>query len=157
MTYWQHDNEDDHLFLAPYMMVGHPTQRHLVATGRPPDATKAVPVFETAGVQILGTCGHADVIVMDELGSLESGAPAFQEAVMRRIIGDVPIIGVLKRSSTPFLDQLRAHPSIQTLEVTPANRDAMPALIASRLGLNWSKTGNHLLPGTEDRKCNETQ
>jgi len=133
MTFWQLGDGEPRLFLSPYLATGRPEQQFQIAVGRPMDATQADAVFDTAGVQILDSCGQADVIVMDELGFLESGAPAFQEAVMRHIMGDVPIVGVLKRSPTPFLDSLRAHPRIKLLEVTLANRDLVPDAIRGRI------------------------
>lgn len=58
--------------------------------------------FETVGVEALRSppldapAGAARLIVMDEIGFLESGSPRFQEAVFETIRGPLPVLGVLK-------------------------------------------------------------
>jgi nucleoside-triphosphatase THEP1 len=70
---------------------------------------------------------RAKIIVMDELGFMELPARAFTEAVMRALDGEVPVLGVLRKDSNPFLDAVGTHPKVRVVEVTEANRDALPA------------------------------
>ncbi|MCL2736869.1 MAG: nucleoside-triphosphatase [Propionibacteriaceae bacterium] len=89
-------------------------------------------VFDIDGVRILDACGRRDVIIMDEVGALESSAVLFQEAVLRRLEGDVPVLGVVQPKRTAFLDAIRAHPSVTLLTVTPQNRDECVAWLVAQ-------------------------
>ena len=80
-------------------------------------------VFNTVGAGLLKSAGRCDYIVLDELGFMESRAEAFQQAVFELLGGEVPVIGVIKPRSTPFLDSIRAHPRTALYEVSPDNRD----------------------------------
>lgn len=128
MTYWtQDDSGNRSLYLSPYSTGLHIAERHLIACSA--DCTslrteKAACIFDVYGSEILSASGKQDVIVMDELGRLESEATVFQAAVMRHILSDVPILGVIKPAQTEFLGKIRAHPAVETHEVTLANRDS---------------------------------
>ncbi|MDR0520188.1 MAG: nucleoside-triphosphatase [Clostridiales Family XIII bacterium] len=87
-------------------------------------------VFDDTGVRILAdeaAARRARIVVMDELGFIESGASAFQSAVLERLDGDIPVLGVIKPRRTTFLDEVRARGSVRIMEVTPKNRDALAA------------------------------
>lgn len=136
MTYWQASPDGSRsLYLSPYSLDGVPTEKRLLARRwdaglkRVDDLTS---VFDTYGVDILQGCGTCDVIVMDELGFLESQATAFQAAVLQRIAGDTPVVGVMRSAKTDFLNVLRSHPAIEVREVTPKNRDAVADWLASQ-------------------------
>jgi nucleoside-triphosphatase len=87
-------------------------------------------VFDDMGVRILAdeaAARSARIVVMDELGFIESGASAFQSAVLERLDGDIPVLGVIKPRRTTFLDEVRSRGSVRVMEVTPENRDALAA------------------------------
>ena len=67
----------------------------------------------------------AEVIVMDELGSREENAMAFQAAVFRVLDGDTPVVGVLQRADSSFLRRVAEHPKVRLIEVTRENRDTL--------------------------------
>jgi 8-oxo-dGTP pyrophosphatase MutT (NUDIX family) len=79
-------------------------------------------VFDKVGVRILQDFRNADLLIMDELGTMENKALAFQQAVLKALDRDTPILGVIKRDQTPFLEAVRHHPAVRTLEITPENR-----------------------------------
>ena len=79
--------------------------------------------FDALGCTALSV--PCDVILMDELGPHESDAPAFQNAVLRALDGNIPILGVLQKADTPFLHQVAAHPQAHLVEVTAENRDEL--------------------------------
>lgn len=86
--------------------------------------------FENEGVNILEYSMDADLILMDELGFMESTAFAFQKKVMSILDGDIPVIGVLKAdteffSNSPFLNGIREHDKVDEIEVTHGNRDSL--------------------------------
>jgi nucleoside-triphosphatase len=96
-------------------------------------------VFDEDGVAILraAACAASQscpaLIVMDELGFMESGAPAFRDAVMRVLDGDIPVLGVLRKESVPFLDAVRNHPGARVTEVTKNNRDMLSGQLTSEI------------------------
>ncbi|MBO7668849.1 MAG: nucleotide kinase, partial [Firmicutes bacterium] len=61
-------------------------------------------------------------------------SPEFCDAIARRLEGDQPILGVVKDKQSPFLEQVREHPKVRLLRVTPDNRDVMPRRIYDLLG-----------------------
>ncbi len=80
-------------------------------------------VFDRLGPPLLAA-RPGDVIVMDELGSMEEEALVFREAVMACLDGDVPVLGAVKqRSDLPFLCAVRNHPRVRLIEIDPASRE----------------------------------
>ena len=73
------------------------------------------------------------LLLMDEIGVFEAKAPEFCAAIARRLEGDIPILGVVKKKQAPFLEQVRRHPKVELIEVTRENRDGIPALIVELL------------------------
>lgn len=97
-----------------------------IAKGSPETGWHPCPeTFETIGVQILQNClkSNSDLILMDELGHLESQAPLFQELVHRCLSSPIPVLGVIKPRKTPFLDSIRQRADVQVVTITPVNRD----------------------------------
>ena len=80
-------------------------------------------VFETLGVTLLSGIPNGAVVLMDELGFLESNSPQFCEKVLEVISGDFLIIGAIKPLASPFLDAIRKQPAITLFEITEQNRD----------------------------------
>lgn len=65
------------------------------------------------------------VVVLDEIGFMESESRPFCEAIMRLLDGDVPVIAAVKHNDTPFLQAVRRHPRCRCFAITPENRDAL--------------------------------
>lgn len=90
--------------------------------------------FESGGVDILQhPPREARLLLMDELGMLESRAPHFRESVLAALDGHLPILGVVKPLPIPFLDAIRSHPNVQVLDVTRENREQLPEEVAALL------------------------
>ncbi len=71
-------------------------------------------------------CG---LIVLDELGFLESDAAEFTRAVLDLLDGDVPILAAVKPKDTSFLTAVRRHPKAWAFHIDERNRDALPAQV----------------------------
>jgi nucleoside-triphosphatase len=84
-------------------------------------------VFDEDGVAILRASGAASarLIVMDELGFMESGADAFRGAVMEVLDGDVPVLGVVRLEGNPFLDAVKDHGRVRVIHVSESNRNML--------------------------------
>ena len=126
-TVWGAPAEDGgrRLYMHPYGNIGACSDANLLARFLPesPSATRFSQVFDTLGASLLTPCSKTDLLVMDELGFLESDSPVFQAAVLSALNGSLPVFGVIKPRSTPFLDAVRSHPQVKVLEVTAETRD----------------------------------
>ena len=65
------------------------------------------------------------ILVMDELGMMESGAKAFCAAALAALDGDADSIFALKVTDTPFLNAVRGHPKAVCLRITKENREKL--------------------------------
>lgn len=82
--------------------------------------------FETWGVCYLEEAlDGTSLILMDELGIMESRATAFQEAVIRCMDSPQKVVAVIRDEASPFLDRLRARPDARLLRVTEENRNGL--------------------------------
>ena len=82
-------------------------------------------VFERRGTELIKRAEGCQVIVMDELGLMEEGAPAFQKTVLDCLLGETPVIGVIKPKQSKFLDAVRNSSRADVITVTPENRDCV--------------------------------
>jgi nucleoside-triphosphatase len=92
-----------------------------------------IQVFEQVGVRILGHSKGADLIIMDELGYLESNATVFRQAVSDLIYGDIPILGVLRLGDVPWHTDIKRNSKVTLIDVNEDNRDTLPQQLAERL------------------------
>jgi len=95
-------------------------------------ATPLPHTFDSLGVKILSDT-NVDIIVMDELGFLESSAELFKSKVLTLIDGIIPILGVIKEQYVPWLEQIKYHPKVETISVTQNNRDFLPELVLHKI------------------------
>ena len=91
--------------------------------------------FEQEGLRLLQSeqTRRARLILMDELGFLESDSPLFRAEVLRLLDGPTPILGVVKPRPIPFLDAVRAHPASRLLMLSPDNREEITARLSEWL------------------------
>lgn len=72
---------------------------------------------------------NADLILMDECGSLESEALDFQKEIIHTLNGDKPVLGVVKLASKGWTDKIRNHPNVIMITVTKENRNDLPEIL----------------------------
>ena len=98
--------------------------------------------FSSYGVDLIRSGRRSsNLIIMDECGSLERDALAFQQAVIEALEGKPPILGVVKLASKGWTDQIRNHPKVQLITVTKENRNALPLILADRIASELNKAG----------------
>ena len=85
----------------------------------------ALPRFDALGCAALEDAGSCDLILMDELGPAEGKAEAFKQAVLDALDGNIPIIGVIQKAESEFLNAIRNHRNVDIVEVTLENRDLL--------------------------------
>lgn len=69
--------------------------------------------------------GGGQVLVMDEIGFMETCSPAFCQAILSHLDGEVPVLAAVKDMDRPFLNQVRQHPHCQVFPITRDNRDEL--------------------------------
>jgi len=92
-----------------------------------------IQVFEREGVRLLDQSRDADLIIMDELGYMESNAPGFRQAVLNIINGSIPVFGVLRLGDVPWHDEIKRNPHVTIYDVNEENRDNLPRELADIL------------------------
>ncbi len=82
--------------------------------------------FETLGVRLIREARPGTVLLMDELGRMESEAPAFQQAVLEALDGPLPVLAAVKSlRNVPFLDRVRESRGSKLYRIDRENRDAL--------------------------------
>ena len=81
--------------------------------------------FDLKGVEILNTPGDYDLILMDEIGFMETQAEDFAKTVLNVLDGDIPVIGVVKPMMKGLPLEVKQHPKTKVLEVTKDNRNEL--------------------------------
>ena len=96
-------------------------------------------VFDTLGREYLEDTQGCQVIVMDELGFMESEAYAFRSAVLRALDSDVPVLAAVKnRMEVEFLRQVCAHPRAEVVPIDPKNREELYRMLLPVVS-GWKK------------------
>lgn len=65
----------------------------------------------------------SDIIILDELGHMESNCKEFKDAVLKALDSSVPVLGVLKAYDCEFLNLIKMRDDVTVIEVTENNRD----------------------------------
>lgn len=71
------------------------------------------------------------ILLLDELGRLESNSPRFQAAVLKALESHQKTIGVIQKTSTPFLDRVRQNKRVSVLEFDGGEKDVREKLYAA--------------------------
>jgi len=90
--------------------------------------------FERLAIPALEQAAENDVAIIDELGKMELASEPFQEALAALLDRPVRVVATIQSASHPFTDALKRRHDIETLHVTNANRDELPAHLARCLG-----------------------
>ena len=92
--------------------------------------------FETEIVPAIDPLLHpdADLIVVDEIGKMECFSARFQEAVLRALESEVPVLGTVGLGGHPFIRQIRVRADVELIQITAENRDRLPQQLSRRVG-----------------------
>lgn len=84
-------------------------------------------VFDGMGADYILEAKPDGIIVMDELGFLETGAERFCSAVLSALDGSIPVIATVKSThkDVEFLNKVRNHPNAQLYYINRENRDEL--------------------------------
>lgn len=81
------------------------------------------------------------VVVVDEIGPMELLSSRFGQIIWELLDGPAVIVGTIVRRRHPLADRVKVHPRVMVVEVTPANRDTLPAHLYAELGSLSNRTG----------------
>lgn len=82
-------------------------------------------VFDRVGVSLLREGGEKDILIMDEIGFSENNAVLFHQAVLEKLEGEVPILGVVRALPGALPEAVRAHEKSRVIAVTRENRETV--------------------------------
>ncbi len=109
-------------------ILAHVRFQSLVSVGRyGVEPGRLVPMIEDELNRPLGT---VDAYVIDEIGKMECHCPQFTDAVSRLLEGSVPLVATIALRGGGFIAEVKERHDVQIVEVTPANRQALPGEIA---------------------------
>lgn len=92
--------------------------------------------FNTVGVKLLQSPPRG-LLLMDELGFMESNASAFCSGVLSALDGDIPVLAAVKNKETAFLKAVREHKNVELHYITTQNRDMLyRKLVPKVMGFN---------------------
>jgi nucleoside-triphosphatase len=86
----------------------------------------AVPIIERA-------IESEQIIIIDEIGKMELFSQKFRTIIKKAFDSPRPIIAVIMLKSNPFADALKERGDTELFEITPLNRDSIPAAIAAKV------------------------
>ena len=79
--------------------------------------------FDTLGSSCL-TARKDGIIVMDEIGFMESEAAVFCRAVLNCLDGPLPVLAAVRTGiETPFLREVMSHPNVRCYDMCPESFD----------------------------------
>ena len=158
---------DEHPMMGDWNRVG-------IRKGCGRGIEKIPEAFERAGVQALVDAENMPLILMDEVGRMESAAARFSERILALLDGSAPILGVVQKiADTKLTNAIRQHPNVRVLTVTKENREELAGevlrlvskeldrttdsagaivfrgdtILMIRVGSRWSFPKGHLEPG----------
>ncbi|MDL2258024.1 nucleoside-triphosphatase [Eubacteriales bacterium OttesenSCG-928-K08] len=92
-------------------------------------------VFEHEGVRLLLNCKACDLIIMDEIGTMEKDAQNYNRLLMELLDEGKNILGVIQPKKSELLDFIRAHKKTKLITVTRDNRNGLAEEISSCLNI----------------------
>ena len=92
-------------------------------------------VLDSLGVTYLENIPEGSLVILDEIGTVESRAPGFCAAIMRVLSGNFDVLASVKAQNTDFLRAVRRHPDCELYIITPDNRDSLFEQLCSEYSL----------------------
>jgi nucleoside-triphosphatase len=84
---------------------------------------------------------EVSVVVVDEIGKMELFSPAFRAAVLAALDSPKPVVGTVMAGSQPWVDAIKGRSDVKVVQLTRANREALPQAI-----LHWLESAGEDQP-----------
>ena len=137
---WNGGEADPHVYMRPACTGTENKTLRLASYDPESGLISDNQVFERDGVEILTGSKGANLIIMDELGFLESKAPLFRKAVLDILAGDIPVLGVLRLGGVPWHNDIKSNPQVTVIDVNENNRDELPRELAEKISTDHQGT-----------------
>ena len=116
------------IYLYPASGGRHRTQENLLGWCRNQQATANPEAFDRNAF-LIEDARPGGLLVMDEIGPMESRAPRFRAAVLTALGGNVPILASVRDIDIPFLEAVRGHPNARCFHLTGDNAGELFPLV----------------------------
>jgi nucleoside-triphosphatase len=80
-------------------------------------------IQELAVASVRRALDREQLVVVDEIGPMEVLSDAFRDVVRAMLEVDVSVLGSITRKSGGFFGEVKAHPRVRLIEITPKNRE----------------------------------
>ena len=77
---------------------------------------------------------EARVVIVDEVGKMELFCGPFKDVILQAVGGPSVVVATVMLKPNPWVDGLKQMPSVTVWEVTPKNRDELPAQVMAWIG-----------------------
>lgn len=107
---------------------------HLIGLGGEGTHYTNAEAFDKIGAELIEVDNPDTLIIMDEVGFLESKAKAFQKKVFDALSCPNPVVLIMKQKMREsFMQELKAFPGIKYFELNENNRDEIFEYINSKI------------------------
>jgi nucleoside-triphosphatase THEP1 len=97
--------------------------------------------LEKTGLNALQPKSAEDMIILDEVGKMESFSEPFQKAVLEMLELPNPVLATVASHGVGFVKKIRQHPNVELIRLTRKSRDGMIGQILRRLARGGIGTG----------------
>ncbi len=115
------DDGTHHIYMYPAGRVdGRMAEINHIGDCNTIERTVNLEVFDDLGVRLLKLARPDGVIVMDEIGFMETGSKCFCDEVLKAFDGDIPILATIKDTDlgAEYMDRIKQHPSVRLYKLT---------------------------------------
>ena len=113
------------IYIHPALGKAMYSEINVVGKATPQGAIGFPSVFNNLGTKYLKSIPDGSIVLMDELGYLESNAVDFCDAVLRTLDGPNQVFAAVRREETPFLQTVRGHRDALVYRITTENRSTL--------------------------------
>lgn len=106
------------------------TEENLVGYCKDHHFQTNIEIFNNFAKRMTAPPSEDVLILMDEIGFMESKAEDFCNWIFHHLDGDIPVIAAVKDKSTPFLDAVKSHPNCKCFYIEEDNRDALCQIVS---------------------------
>lgn len=79
--------------------------------------------FERLSSYLLENLNKSDLIIIDEIGNAEEDIPVFKESIIKILKSHKPVLGVLRKCDSPFINTIKQMDNTLVFNVSKDNRD----------------------------------